>query len=101
MPVLPELPASVALGMPSRDWYAGPYLADLPQAPAGHVAELTPELRGLRAAHVTNAQGGMVRGARGVALRVLIRARTHRLLAGLVRAVPHHWQRRVKNWLLE
>ena len=30
MPALPELPAAALCAMPSRDWYAGPYLAGLP-----------------------------------------------------------------------
>jgi hypothetical protein len=53
LPVLPELPPSALPGLPSRDWYAGPYLAELPHvSPA---AQPTPELLALIAAHVNPA----------------------------------------------
>jgi hypothetical protein len=59
-------------------------------------------LRELIAAHLTGGQGsGLAQGARGLTLRMLTRARAHPLLSGVARAIPQHWQRRVKNWLLE
>ena len=99
MPVLPELPVSALQGVSSHDWYAGPYLAGLPQA--AHAGELTPELRGLITAHLVQPDSGMAQGMRLVALRVLTRARAHPLLSGVARAIPQHWQKRVKNWLLQ
>jgi len=100
MPVLPELPASALPDMSSRDWYAGPYLAELPQAdpPLG----LTPELRDLMAAHLaSNQDGGITQSARALTLQALTRARAFPLLTGIVRAIGPHRQKRVKNWLLK
>jgi hypothetical protein len=100
MPVLPQLPASALPAMSSRDWYAGPYLAELPRV--DHAEEPTPELRNLIAAHLAYGQGdSMTQGVRSITLRALTRARAHPLLAGVARAIPHHWQKRVKNWLLK
>ncbi|MDR0457685.1 MAG: methyltransferase domain-containing protein, partial [Burkholderiaceae bacterium] len=59
LPVLPQLPASALPDMSSSDWYAGPYLAELLQA--DHAQELTPELRDLIAAHLTQRGGGLTR----------------------------------------
>jgi hypothetical protein len=99
MPVLPELPASALPGMSSSDWYAGPYLAELPQV--SPPPELTPPLRELMAAHLAQPSGGLAGNAKSLALQTLVRARAHPLLAGIVRIIGPHQQRRVKNWLLK
>jgi len=99
MPALPDLPASALPGMPSRDWYTGPYLSGLNQT--GQAPQLTPQLRALMAAHPVEPGSGIALGARGLALRVLVRARAHPLLAGVARAIPQYWQTRVKSWLLK
>ncbi|MDR2990786.1 MAG: methyltransferase domain-containing protein [Burkholderiaceae bacterium] len=100
MPVLPELPASALPDVPSHDWYAGPYLAELPQTSPAR--ELTPELRALIAAHLTGSQDtGVAQSARGFTLRTLARARAHPLLTGVACAIPQHWRTRVKSWLLK
>jgi glycosyltransferase involved in cell wall biosynthesis len=51
LPALPDLPPFAQPGLPSRDWYAGPYLAELPRI-SNAVSEPTPELRALIAAHM-------------------------------------------------
>jgi GT2 family glycosyltransferase/2-polyprenyl-3-methyl-5-hydroxy-6-metoxy-1,4-benzoquinol methylase len=99
MPVLPELPTSALSALSPRDWYARPYLSELPRT--NPPPELTPELRGLIAAHLMQSDGGMAQEARSITLRALTRARAHPLLSDVVRAIPQHWQRRVKNWLLK
>jgi len=99
MPVVPQPPASALSGMSARDWYTGPYLAGLNQT--SQAPQLMPQLRTLIAVHPVQPGNSMVLGARGLALRVLTRARAHPLLAGVARAIPQHWQTRVKSWLLK
>jgi GT2 family glycosyltransferase/glycosyltransferase involved in cell wall biosynthesis len=98
MPVLPQLPTSAQTGMPSRDWYTGPYLAGLHQP--DQAPEFMPQLHALLAAHPVQPDSSAALGARGLVLRALVRARAHPLLAGVVRAIPRHWQTQAKNWLL-
>ena len=75
------------------DWYRGDYLVGLP-APQGD----GPALDTL-AAHLPEPDGGLASGARGQALGLLVRLRNAPLLAPLARAIPPHWQARVKSWL--
>jgi hypothetical protein len=102
-PPAPPQPALPALAhqpnLPSRDWYAGPYLAELPSI--GNAPEFTPELRRLIATHlVTEGGEGIARNARGLTLLLLTRARSWPPLAGVARAIPPRWRTRVKSWLL-
>jgi GT2 family glycosyltransferase/glycosyltransferase involved in cell wall biosynthesis len=101
LPVLPELPASVLPGLSPRDWYAGPYLTELPRA--NNTGELTPELRALIAAHLLGRRNGdaSLRNLRRLTLQLLVRARAWPPLAGLVRSIPYRWQTRTKSWLLK
>jgi len=99
LPVLPDLPASVQPGQSSRDWYAGPYLAELPSA--DHAPEFTLNLRNLIAAHQPTKDEGMAHNARGLTLRLLTRARAWPPLARVARDIPQQWQTRIKSWLLK
>ena len=82
----------------ARDWYAGEYLQGLPAAAA---SAATPPDRATLATHLPGpGEGSLSPGAGGgPLLRALARLRALPLLSGVARAVPAHWQRRVKNWL--
>ena len=81
----------------SLDWYLADYLARLPAvAPAvggPDFAVLQAHLPAQGAAHG--------HGPRAAALRLLVWLRGLPLLAGLARAIPPHWQTRVKSWLVK
>lgn len=82
----------------ARDWYAGEYLQGLPEAAAS--AATPPDLATL-AAHLPGPGEGSLSASAGSGplLRALARLRALPVLSGVARAVPAHWQRRVKNWL--
>ncbi|MDO5087353.1 MAG: methyltransferase domain-containing protein [Comamonadaceae bacterium] len=78
----------------ARQWYASDYLAGVPALPASG-----PD-RTLLSAHLpAPGEGSAAAGARGLALRLLVRLRSLPLLSGVARVIPLHWQTRVKNWL--
>ncbi|MDR1969711.1 MAG: glycosyltransferase, partial [Burkholderiaceae bacterium] len=92
---LPALACTRGFNPEPPAWYTGPYLDGLPAAAAETitVADL--------AAHQPTPSPGIVTGAKGSALGLLARLRTQPLLRPLARAIPAHWQTRMKNWLVK
>ena len=81
----------------SHDWYRSDYLQQLPSAGAG----ATLPDRATLAAHLPGPGEGTLAaaGGGGPLVAALARLRSLPVLSGVARAVPAHWQRRVKNWL--
>ena len=53
----------------------------------------------LLAAHLPAPANGLAHGAKGRALGLLTRLRGLPVLSPVARAIPPHWQTRVKSWL--
>ena len=81
----------------SHDWYRSDYLQQLPSAGA---SATLPD-RATLAAHLPGPGEGTLAaaGGGGPLVAALARLRSLPVLSGVARAVPAHWQRRVKNWL--
>ncbi len=81
----------------SHDWYRSDYLRQLPSAGA---SATLPD-RATLAAHLPGPGEGTLAaaGGGGPLVAALARLRSLPVLSGVARAVPAHWQRRVKNWL--
>ena len=92
---LPAPPAS------ARQWYQSDYLAHLPTPPTPtsetDAPQTGPDLA-LLLAHQTHPSASAP-GPRSKTLRLLAWLRSLPLLAPLTRAIPAHWQTRVKSWL--
>ncbi|MCK9516522.1 MAG: glycosyltransferase [Ottowia sp.] len=79
--------------VPSPEWYADEYLVGLPAT-----AAMAPSAD-LLAAGLPRRHTDFRTRARGQALDTLVHLRNTRVLATVARAIPPHWQTRVKNWL--
>ena len=88
-----HVPPAVA----SHDWYRSDYLQQLPSAGA---SATLPD-RATLAAHLPGPGEGTLAaaGGGGPLVAALASLRSLPVLSGVARAVPAHWQRRVKNWL--
>ena len=93
MPTDGHVPPAVV----SHDWYRSDYLRQLPSAGA---SATLPD-RATLAAHLPGPGEGTLAaaGGGGPLVAALARLRSLPVLSGVARAVPAHWQRRVKNWL--
>ena len=77
-------------------WYAADYLQQLPRA---ENAAALPN-RATVAAHLPGpGEGSLAAGSSSPLVQALARLRALPVLSSVARAVPAHWQRRVKNWL--
>ena len=74
-------------------WYAGAYLAQLPASSDAAVPTSA------WAAFLPASDADTAGGAKGQALSALARLRALPVLAPVARAIPQHWQTRVKSWL--
>ena len=94
-----RLPEGVVAQSP--DWYAGDYLAGIPVVTVSTEA-LADVAAAATTAHTASGagRGSPASGARSRLLNVLVRLRASPQLSGLARAIPVHWQTRVKSWLL-
>ena len=92
---IPSIATTLAIAaQPSAAWYSGEYLQGLPAPGPG--TGLPPD--DFITAHLPPPDS-QATGTRGQALGLLARLRAHPLLAPLARAIPQHWQTRVKTWL--
>ena len=89
----PRLAGTLGYAAEPPAWYSGPYLEGLAAAPG---AELP---RDVWTPYLPAPDDGLASGAKGAALGALARLRALPLLAPLARAIPAHWQTRVKSWL--
>lgn len=74
-------------------WYASAYLADLAPPDAADLPDAA------WSPYLPAPDDGLGSGTKGAALGALARLRALPALAPLARAIPPHWQTRVKNWL--
>ena len=87
------LGATRAFSPEGPDWYRQAYAGELPPPDSpGPGAELL-------AAHLPAPANGLAHGAKGRALGLLTRLRGLPVLSPVARAIPPHWQTRVKSWL--
>ncbi|MFD2378074.1 glycosyltransferase [Ottowia pentelensis] len=93
-PLVDATQATAAFSRQAPDWYAEAYLAELP-APDSSAAVPESAWEPFLPATDADAAGG----PKGHALNTLARLRALPVLAPVARAIPAHWQTRLKNWL--